>query len=103
MLDSIGCSVCEVGRDRIGDKCVPCRRTEIKIRFAIVISFLVVLGCLFTLVRKRLAMFRRKHPRAWRAVKSSLAGAVSFTQINLALGTVINDKMFAWPSIYVEF
>ena len=102
-LNSIGCSVCEVGNDRVGNKCVPCREMEIKIRFAMVVLVVLVLVCLFTLVRKRFTRFRQKHPRAWRAVKSSLGGDISFTQINLSLGTVINDKMFAWPSIYVEF
>jgi len=99
----VKCAVCSVGWDRIGKKCEPCRQGEIAIRLGIVVAFVVVVTVSLWKCRRKLSELHRKFRGTWRAFRSIAACAVSFTQINLALGTTINFEVWEIPPLYTQF
>ena len=99
----VGCSVCDVGWDRIGGVCQRCLDGEIGIRFAIVLLGMVVMLLIVKKTKKKLSALHRKYRGSWNAVKVMLKAVVSFTQINLAMGTMMSDDIWTIPALYSDF
>eukprot|EP00946_MAST-07B_sp_MAST-7B-sp1_P000764 g764.t1 len=77
---SVGCSVCEVGWDRIGRDCTKCLKTEVATRAGGFLGAVFVVSLLVWATRKYLRLLQKKRPGLWRDVMLLIKILVSFTQ-----------------------
>ncbi len=76
----VGCSVCEVGWDRIGRECNECYDGELAFRSGGLLGVILFMSVLLCASRNSLRRLKRKRPGLWRDVMLLIKILVSFTQ-----------------------
>ena len=87
----------------MGGVCQVCGDGEIGVRLAIVLLGAVIVLLIVKKTRKKLGALHRKYRGSWNAVKAMLKAGVSFTQINLAMSTMMSDDIWTMPALYSDF
>ena len=98
-----GCSVCMPRHLRKGNHCEPCESGEIAMRAGILIAILAVLVCVVWYARRRILRYHHKITAAWRDCMLLVKVLVNFTQINLALPSMMAGFDWKFPVSYTEF